>query len=280
MRSELVRITPELAQEMLDKNGVNRRLRTRDVLRYAADMRAGLWEDYNPDSEIVIDTDGNIKNGQHRLTGVVISGKTIGFVVWYDVPPDIKIYDDPAKRNAADYLKCGGYDATKEETSIARFVLMYIGGVKLPSQSQIGEYWKEKHENLKEAHRIATKGSNRPLCQRICCCAAVYCALEYGVSSNKLEEMFKITNTGFNESPRQYAAIVLRNQLLTPEYSTSQEPARINGEIITEAAIADYIKGNERRLKYNPKKAERIYGNFVKVKDKAIIERIAGRPKA
>ena len=63
LRKEL--ITPEMANQILEKNHINRRLRIDDVNAYARDILNGNWKE-NSDP-ITISKSGNLLNGQHRF---------------------------------------------------------------------------------------------------------------------------------------------------------------------------------------------------------------------
>jgi hypothetical protein len=69
-------ITPELASSLLETNSNNRNLSKGTVEAYANDMLAGNWDESVGDA-ISIDTDGVLRNGQHRLSAIVLSGVSI-----------------------------------------------------------------------------------------------------------------------------------------------------------------------------------------------------------
>lgn len=68
-----VRVTPEVATALLEKNTSNRPLSNSVVASYARQMREGIWR-YNPQDSIVVHASGRLLNGQHRLWAVVESG--------------------------------------------------------------------------------------------------------------------------------------------------------------------------------------------------------------
>lgn len=66
-------ITPEIAKAWLEKrNNVNRHISPATVARYAADLKAGEW--WQIVEPISLGPDGEIINGQHRLTAIVETG--------------------------------------------------------------------------------------------------------------------------------------------------------------------------------------------------------------
>jgi hypothetical protein len=75
-----VYITPETAAKMLAKNVGNRSPRMSTVRFYAAEMKAGRWQETH--QALAVDCDGNLVDGQHRLLAVVASGTSHWF--WLD----------------------------------------------------------------------------------------------------------------------------------------------------------------------------------------------------
>jgi hypothetical protein len=66
-------ITPELAKEILQTNGKNRKLNASRYLLYARQMGARRWKNTADGITISFDKNGNLANGQHRLQAVIAS---------------------------------------------------------------------------------------------------------------------------------------------------------------------------------------------------------------
>jgi len=77
--THLVKITPEMAAIMLEKNQTNRRLNPRLVSQYAKDMKNGEWKTTH--QGIAINCLGFVVDGQHRLAAIVESGVAIWLLV-------------------------------------------------------------------------------------------------------------------------------------------------------------------------------------------------------
>ena len=71
-------ITPKMAEALLQKNETNRTLSLKTVEAYAEDMRQGHW-DYRSDCGISIDSEGILRDGQHRLNAIIKYGKPVKF---------------------------------------------------------------------------------------------------------------------------------------------------------------------------------------------------------
>lgn len=84
-----VRITPEMASDLLEKNHYNRPLNRVKVFRMVNDIISGNFEiTHQP---IGIDEDGQLVDGQHRLTAIVESGMPVDMFVAYNAPRSTKI---------------------------------------------------------------------------------------------------------------------------------------------------------------------------------------------
>ena len=96
-------VTPELAQEWLEGNVDNRRLRDTRVLNLAGILQRGEWE--LTDSAIVFDDQGVLINGQHRLTAIVVAGIPARILVLRGVPAKAQeVMDQGLGRNLGDQL--------------------------------------------------------------------------------------------------------------------------------------------------------------------------------
>lgn len=82
-------ITPERAKQILSKSVGNRNLRKDKVTEFVKYMRKGAWVSEIGDP-IRISSDGNLLDGQHRITAVSIYGKPVKFMVYYLEPSDNK----------------------------------------------------------------------------------------------------------------------------------------------------------------------------------------------
>lgn len=72
---EKILITPEMAKNLLEKNVTNRRLAPATVKKYAYEMSSGSW--MSTHQGIAIDESGQVIDGQHRLSAIVLSGVSI-----------------------------------------------------------------------------------------------------------------------------------------------------------------------------------------------------------
>lgn len=104
----VVEITPELAAQWLERNVQNRTLRQHKVDTYAAAMLRGEWRESR--EPIEFGENGDLINGQHRLSAVIKSSVTIRNPVRTDVPKsEMAVIDTGLSRKASDVLKLSGH---------------------------------------------------------------------------------------------------------------------------------------------------------------------------
>jgi len=113
---KLVLVTPEMAKGWLARNHNNRSVSQRWVDEYVRAMRTGGW---SPERgvPIQITPEGNLGNGQHRLSAVVAFGEPVLMVVEHDVPLAESILSDVARPKSLSDLRrqlCSVTNATRE----------------------------------------------------------------------------------------------------------------------------------------------------------------------
>ena len=125
MKAEVEIVTPAMAKDMLEKNGLNRPLITRVARLYASDMKADLW--VNNGQGIVISHDGTLLDGQHRLQAIVYANRPISMLVVRGADPDVfKTMDTGKPRRLADVLAIQGHRHTSVVGVVSRVAYCYI----------------------------------------------------------------------------------------------------------------------------------------------------------
>lgn len=106
-RVRIVTVTPKMAEKWLDANTRNRSVRQHRVVMYAAIIRKNEWE--LTGDAIVIDEDGALLNGQHRLAAIVLADKAAQLLVLEGLPSKAQdVMDRGLARSMADALKLRG----------------------------------------------------------------------------------------------------------------------------------------------------------------------------
>lgn len=125
----IVVVTPEMAKRWLNQNNTrNRDIRESKWRKYANEMVAGLWH-FNGET-IQFDNDGNLLNGQHRLTAIARTGLQQTFLVVRGLDPATQVtMDQGERRNPLDQLRIVGADVSDTTAAAAlRFYMTWTQG--------------------------------------------------------------------------------------------------------------------------------------------------------
>jgi hypothetical protein len=105
---QLVNVTPEVARNYLRSNKKNRKVSDKQIRFLVKEMLAGRFLE-NGES-IVFDTNGELKDGQHRLMAIIKSGTWHRIPVVTGVEPkSMATFDTGKSRSAGDVLTLNGF---------------------------------------------------------------------------------------------------------------------------------------------------------------------------
>lgn len=259
MKTELMKITPEIAKGMLESNTKNRKVSMVRVNLYADDMSRGGWQTNG--EPICFNKSGQLINGQHRLMAVVKSGCTVDMVVVFDVDNDVTLYDRGRTRSASDAIALSGIYSTSKTASMARLYLYENTKNKAASyaESRIRDFHIEHADGIKKAIEIVGKNKKKGINSRTAYfMTAIMNAYECGVPEDTLNRFCKIVNTGFYESESEVAAVIIRNDMISGVMRgwTIADAAR--NSCMVENAIKDFAAGYLRKKTYKNSTA-RVY---------------------
>lgn len=154
MKIEIVSVTPELAATWLATNTEkNRRLSKVTVNRYAQDMLRGKW--LATGEAIKFDCDGKLIDGQHRLSAVVVSKKSVEMLVVRDLEQaTMTVLDTGKSRSAGDALTITGVadGNALQMASLARKIIAHQNGY-LPLSAEGRSSIRVKGESIPN-HRV------------------------------------------------------------------------------------------------------------------------------
>jgi hypothetical protein len=103
LKTRKVKVTPDLAKRWLKTNIDNRKLSDEWVRKLARDMTNDVFP--NVGETLKFDEDGHLIDGQHRLHAVVLSEKTVEFIVVEGIERDHRYKMDRVRvRKASDEL--------------------------------------------------------------------------------------------------------------------------------------------------------------------------------
>lgn len=127
LTTEIVRVTPPMAEKWLGKNVRNRNIRQHQVARYARAMSRGEW--LLTGEAVKFAVTGELIDGQHRLLAIVESGETVSLMVVRGLPFDAQdVLDTGTARTAADQLSIHGHTNPALVGAAAKIVILYESG--------------------------------------------------------------------------------------------------------------------------------------------------------
>jgi len=119
--SEVVTLTPVLAQILLERNPENRSLLGKSLNRLTRDVEGGRWE-LNGET-VIISKDGKLNNGQHRCHAVINANRPISVVMVFGVTRSSRMtLDMGASRTVGHFLSMKGYTDYNQLAALANFV--------------------------------------------------------------------------------------------------------------------------------------------------------------
>jgi len=230
-------VTPELAQRLLDRNPGNRPLRwkgdSRSVEAYARAMLRGEWL-LNGEA-IIISSDGQLNDGQHRLNGVIESGMAIPMHLTFGVERDSRhTVDQGAARTPGQVLAMMGEKTYNTLAHALQFVWAYDGDRHFQNRPTMEQLLKtlEQHPNIRDTlHQasllssdfrasIGYMGGSHYVCRRI--------------NEQVADDFLAAVKTGLNISDPKSAVFRLRKRLIDHTAKRENIPA------VEQAAL--YIK--------------------------------------
>lgn len=165
MKSYLEEITPDRAATLLRVNEFNRSLNQNWVATLSRDMAAGRWQ-VTPQG-IILDDDGHLLDGQHRLSAVVRAGVPVKFWITEGAATEVfKHLDAGRSRSMNDRLKISGYADPSQLAAISRKVFGWNSGQPwsyntTPTREELQEII-DKDPLLGDAAKFAHGWKSRP----------------------------------------------------------------------------------------------------------------------
>ena len=206
MRTELVTITPSMAEAYLGKNLMNRNVSERLVNKYAEDMANGNWGITH--QGIAFYKDGTLADGQHRLRGIIKSGKTIRMFVTRGLEKKTSIDIDAGRpRSMVDGIKIGGLSEWIDARHIAMINL--IASPRRLTTTEVIKWLNGMEDAAKFS--ISHLSTNKRNLTNSAIHAAIALAHFYGEDPEQLAHFCNVFLSGFPESKKDVIIIKLRD---------------------------------------------------------------------
>ena len=151
--------TPEQAARALEHNESNRNIRPLVVNKYARMMSHGLWGEC---PQPLVFNGKSVLDGQHRLSAVVKSGKTVTFWVCRAATEEVrKLLDGGIRRTVADVLGMEyGYTHATRIAAIAKWCVLLEKGSTVPlDHFQIDEFWSKRRVLLDWVYDVVNRSA-------------------------------------------------------------------------------------------------------------------------
>jgi hypothetical protein len=165
LKMSTLEVGPEVAQKLLDTMSDNRPLSQSNLEKIVAAMRGGRW--HHDGTPLRFNADGQLIDGQHRLTAIIETGMTTTFFVVHNVPDAaMTTLDTGRSRSPGDILKIHDPEVTDvtQVASVSSMILRWNLGVRgqsltrsrVENDSLVILYDSDK-ENLVEAGRVGRR---------------------------------------------------------------------------------------------------------------------------
>ena len=223
-------ITPEMAAALLETTDVNRKISKGTVQAYASDMLSGNWDE-KVGVAISIDEDGKLRDGQHRLSAIVLAGISIHMWVCRNVSSD-GIYDNNRKRSNSDQISImkSDFENVYKGTrfiAIARAIITAKTGDsrRKTTPKEIINFTEEHKETLDEFFLNIPQGTV-PKISLAVVHLSLFMAYCSGVSIEDVLNFYDILCSGMSTKPEEFPIIAYRNYLMN-----TKSPETTNIEI-------------------------------------------------
>lgn len=162
--TEVVDLTPVMAELLLERNPENRHLRDSRVAEYTIDITNGDWE-FNGEN-IKVSADGRLNDGQHRCHAVIRAGRAIRTAIMFGLERDSRMtVDQGAVRTLGNYLTMDGHKRANILAATASLVYQYetsgrimSGGRGKPTKVQARRIVEQRPELIDSVEAIPRGG--------------------------------------------------------------------------------------------------------------------------
>lgn len=138
-----VKLTPALAEVLLNRNPDNRRISEALVSEMVRDIRNDAFR-FNGEP-IIVSKDGLLNDGQHRCTAVMAAGRAIDVIMVIGVERETRTTVDQGKiRTVGDYLGMEGLENGADVATVARLLLVYQTSGSVRTGNAMGRGRKSK----------------------------------------------------------------------------------------------------------------------------------------
>lgn len=224
-RSFEITITPEMAQEWLNRNFNNRRIQDHRVSVIANDIKNGKWAITG--DTIKLSKNGELIDGQHRLAAIVKAGISVSAFVATGIERTPFI-DNNKVRTPGEQMLIAGW-AEKGDIyldnhclAVANFLKrysIYQGTTSWHFETKASTeelfLWMNSHkEPLEFIHSLSKVHCGSVNARSAFILAAIFVCYVNGISEKNLKDWYRVIRTGEYEGEKQLSALAFRNALI------------------------------------------------------------------
>lgn len=250
MKYEL--ITPKKAEELLKTNTNNRKISQGAVFAYEQDILNGDWTERTGEA-ISIDYNGVLRDGQHRLTAIVNTGKSVHSWVCRGVDPD-GVYDYNRKRSSADQMSImrtdyEGVYKNPKYLSVATFLIWKKQGRRRTVTPKELIKFTDENKEILDGFFLNIPQTSIPKISITVVWIGLFSAYMSGVKLKDLLDFYDVLTSGMSTTPEEFPIIAYRNYL--KDYSGRVTPT--DAEIARcQYAIKKYLTGSCTKRTFAP----------------------------
>lgn len=251
IKSEVVWVTPAMAEQWLKSNTRNRKAAQPTINAYAADMAAGRWELTN--QGIAFYETGELADGQHRLMAIIKSNTPVQMMVTYGLKVSaINGIDQHKIRAVHDVLTMtSSGQVSSIDVAVVRLCFGYSKSTAAIVRDSLAVVDSELH--LVNEWMIKTNQKLTGACVR----AAIVLALKAGVDKEKLKAFTAVLTSGMPNCELDRGVLVLRESLLSGLIKQRGNSDRVELVKKIQQSIKNYMDGRVVSRSLTP--AEYVY---------------------
>ncbi|MEO8297096.1 MAG: hypothetical protein ABI574_04735 [Burkholderiales bacterium] len=248
-------VTPRKAEQWLNENKSNRKLREGVAEKYALDMKAGRWT--TCPTPISFYEDGDLADGQHRLFAIIESGCSVNLPIARGLKREDGLnIDTGLGRSLVDNARISGADRglSNELLGVTRAVATGSYAQGSPSSAE-RLAWVESH---REACQWAmANGPKGKFLRNAVVLGAVARAWYSEADTDRLHRFCDVLSSGFSNGEHESAAIALRNYLLQRAAESSRNAVWRDTFLKVQNAIGYFMRS--RKLTVIKTVSEELY---------------------
>lgn len=236
--SEVVTVTPAMAEVILASHNTGNRPLKPERFEYAKAMTDGRWK--LTSQGISFSRDGRLNNGQNRLTAVTIAARSVKMQVTFGEDREVfDVLDTGRIRGGSDSLHVRGYKNTAQLAAAARIVWLIERGTAASNLKIANDLLLEVVKEHPELEKYTTEGHKvgKKLNTSVAAFAAAFYLISKSPNARRLPNFVSQLLTGIAAKPRD-AVIVLRDGLMKRDIGVGAH----NGVYITAAIILAWNK--------------------------------------